>query len=74
MIIGFNPSYPALHMREALEAVVSGKFASLGWNSEDIDSVVSQAHTLICEREKSLTKNDLACLNALLGFIKNMEY
>ena len=30
MVIGFNPNYPALHMREALEAIVNGESVRLG--------------------------------------------
>ena len=70
MIIGFNPNYPALHMREALEAIVSGESVDLGWNAEDIDSVVAQANTLISERGKSFTRYELSSLNALLRSIK----
>ena len=70
MIIGFNPNYPALHMREALEAIVSGKADQLGWNAEDIDSVVAQANTLIAERGKSMTQYGLSGLQSLLDSIK----
>jgi hypothetical protein len=70
MIIGFNPNYPSLHMREALEAIVSGKSDSLGWSAEDIASVVAQANTLIYQRGKSLTQHELSGLNALLDLIK----
>lgn len=70
MIIGLNPNYPSLHMREALEAIVSGKSDSLGWSAEDIDSVVAQANTLISERDKSLTQYELSKLNALLVLVR----
>ena len=70
MIIGFNPNYPALYMREALEAIASGKSVSLGWDAEDIDSVVAQANTLISERGKSFSQYELSGLNALLDSIK----
>jgi len=70
MIIGFNPNYPALHMREALEAIVSGKSVDLGWDAEDVSSVVAQANTLISERGKSLTQYELSGLNALLDSIR----
>ena len=70
MIIGFNPNYPALHMREALEAIVSGKADKLVWNAEDIDSVVAQANTLISERGKSMTQYELSGLQSLLDSIK----
>ena len=70
MIIGFNPNYPALHMREALEAIVNGKSVDLGWDAEDIDSVVAQANTLVSERGKSFTQHELSCLNALLDSIR----
>ena len=70
MIIGFNANYPALHMREALETIASGKAVDLGWDAEDIDSVLAQAGTLISERGKSLTQCELSGLEDLLGSIK----
>jgi len=70
MIIGFNPNYPALHMRKALEIISSGKAVDLGWNAEEIDSVVAQANTLISERGKSFTQYELSSLYALLDSIK----
>lgn len=70
MIIGFNPNYPSLHMREALEAIVSGKSDSLGWNDEEVASVVAQANTLIAERGKRLMPCELSMLTALLDLIK----
>ena len=69
MIIGYNPDYPALYMREALEAIVNGKSAKLGWDAKDIDSVVAQANTLISERGNSFTQYELSSLNALLDSI-----
>ena len=69
MIIGFNPNYPALHMREALEAIVSGKSVDLGWDAEDIDSVVAQANTLIAERGQSMTQYGVSELKSLLNAI-----
>ena len=69
MIVGFNPNYPSLHMREALEAIVSGKSDSFGWSAEDIDSVVAQANTLISERGKRLMQCELLELNALLVLV-----
>ena len=73
MIIGFNPNYPALHMREALEAIASGKSVDLGWDAEDVSSVVAQANTLISERGKSLTQYELSGLNALLGLVAEVS-
>lgn len=70
MVIGFNSNYPALHIREALEAIATGKSVSLGWDAEDIDSVVAQAKTLISERGKSFSQYELSGLNALLDSIK----
>lgn len=70
MIIGFNPNYPALHMREALEIIASGKEDSFGWDAEDIASVIVQANTLISECGKSLTRHELSRLNALLDLAK----
>ena len=72
MRIGFNPNYPSLHMRKALEIILSGKAVDLGWNAEDIDSVIAQANTLISERGKSLTQHELSKLNALLDSVKRM--
>ena len=69
MIIGYNPNYPSLHMREALEAIVSRKSDSLGWSAEDIDSVVAQANTLIAERGKRLMQCELSELKALLNLV-----
>ena len=70
MIVGYNPNYPSLHMREALEAIVSGRADSLGWSAEDIDSVVAQANTLIAESGKRLMQCELSELKALLDLVK----
>jgi hypothetical protein len=70
MIIGFNPNYPSLHMREALEMIVSGKADHLGWDAEDIASVTVQAHTLIAERGNSFTQYELTRLSDLLADVK----
>jgi len=70
MVIGFNPNYPALHMREALEAIVNGESVRLGWNAEETASVVAQAKTLISERGKSFIKDDLLRMNFLLSLIE----
>jgi len=70
MIIGFNPNYPALHMMTALEAIVSGESKIRGWSAEDNTAVVAQAKTLIAERGKSFTQNELSRMNFLLGIIE----
>jgi hypothetical protein len=69
-MIGFNPNYPALHMREALETIVRGESVDLGWNADDIGYVIAQADTLIAERGKSFTQHELSSLNALLRSIR----
>jgi hypothetical protein len=66
MNIGFNADYPSLHMMNALELIKSGKAVNLGWNAEDVDAVLSQATTLIAEREKMFTPSELSELNALV--------
>jgi hypothetical protein len=70
MVIGFNPNYPSLHMREALEAIVSGEADILGWNAEEKASVVAQAKTLISERGESFIKAELSRMNSLLRLIE----
>ena len=70
MVIGFNPNYPSLHMREALEAIVSGESVRLGWNAEETASVVAQAKTLISERGESFIKAELSRMNSLLRLIE----
>jgi len=57
-------------MREALEAIVSGKSVRLGWNAEEIASIVAQAKTLISERGKCLMQCELSELNALLDSVE----
>lgn len=70
MIIGFNPNHPALHMMIALEAIVSGESNIRGWSAEDNADVVVQAKTLISERGKSFTQNELSRMNFLLRLIE----
>lgn len=62
-LIGFNPNYPALHMTEALELIVSG---DNHFNHDDVKSILNQATLLIEERSGSFTKYEFSKLNNLL--------
>ena len=63
-LIGFNPNYPALYMREALSSIVEGNHC---WNADEVESIIEQAMVLINERRKSFTRYELSKLTALLG-------
>ena len=67
MIIGFNPNYPALHMGEALESILENGDR---FNADEVQSVISQANTLIAERGKSFTRYELSKLTALLDSVE----
>jgi hypothetical protein len=66
MMIGYNASFPALHMLKALELIDSGKAVKFGWDVEDVEDVLDQASVLIAERGKMLTPSELSKLDALI--------